>query len=1055
MTNALAALFTLLLGAPDEPKGEGAATPELHKIYVPYEKLDEVLGTDRERVMVPYKEFLELWNLKYGPKRAPDAPPVPYTVESAAYDGRLKDGIASFQATLEIEVFEEGWHRIPLAFDRVAFEEVLVDGQPGVLVAAKKGYELIVRGKGRKRVGARFVAGIARAKELASCGFGLPPIPLQRLAFRVPGKGTEVGIEPARAHTVSTEGDETLVLAFLGARGDVKLTWRYKPEEIEKEPPLLFANDTVDVRVEERVLRGDARIGIEVLRAPAQEFTIRVPERAQVLEVEGEAIRTWGFLDATRRQLRVTLHKEVSGAYALRIGFEAPIEVPGPVSVPWFQLEGAARERGHLRVTSAEGVGVRASQTENVFQVDLQALPEPIRGGDRAIGYRFPSLPCALGLSTERILPRVSVTTRARYVVERRRLKAIHELRFRVERTGLFQLVLEAPPGLSITDVGAPDLVDGWREAVEGDRRLLVVDLKGRRIGEFALGIVAEAAVEMEKGSLATPLFRVVGVEREEGTLGVFMDPGIQAKPKSSALVPIEPERLAAEDEFRPPAGVAWSVFGWRWRGPGADASFEVEPRKPKVTCETRYDLHGEEGRVRVQAQLLYRVEYTEVESFSFRVPKRIVDRLKVEGPNVREKPSADDPAEEGKEPTATYRVTLQGAVLGEVALSLEYDEVFPEALRTNEQRDVRIPAILPLEVERGTTYVSVRRSPVLKIETSGGDYEQIDPSELPRPGEDTVLALRRFDHPKEFALNLKKHEYQPVADLVVRHVHLETVLASGDMATTTAWFEVLNNDRQFLAVRLPEGALVQELQVQGKPEKPRTGAAGVLLVPLLTGQGKSAAFQVAIAYKHRVAASGGLVSSVRIQGPALPAFEESPAPFQALLTWRVHYPKAWRIHGFGGNVEPSGRDADRGSWLARAIEAFAGLVRVQPSSDGAEIARPVGAPRDIVPMSKERESVFTVFANGAGDGVVEIRHTSLPARVFLVVLLAAAGAAAVWFLARKIPPLRAGAAAAVVALLFLASASRGWVPLWNGFLAGAILAGIVRALLERRQVGS
>ena len=176
--------------------------PELHKIYVPYEKLDEVFGTDKERVMVPYKEFLELWKLKYGPKKAKGDAPLPFTVESARYDGRIDGGIAYFEAELTIEIFDDRWHRVPLAFSGVAFEEVSVDENPGVLVPTKTGYDLIVRGKGRHAIRARFVAGIVRDKEHASTQFGLPSVPLHRLQIpRRRARTPKSRIEPARAHS--------------------------------------------------------------------------------------------------------------------------------------------------------------------------------------------------------------------------------------------------------------------------------------------------------------------------------------------------------------------------------------------------------------------------------------------------------------------------------------------------------------------------------------------------------------------------------------------------------------------------------------------------------------------------------------------------------------------------------------------------------------------------------------------------------------------------------------------------------------------------------------
>ncbi|MGQ0614475.1 MAG: hypothetical protein ACT4PV_12135 [Planctomycetaceae bacterium] len=1052
MRRALALICLVALAAAQD--GKPPAKPEIHKIYVPYEKLDEVFGTDKERVLVPYKEFLELWNLKYGPKEGADRPPLPFTVESASYEGSVRDGLAVFSALLEVEVFVDSWQRIPLPYRDVAFEEITLDGAPGVLVPTANGYELVLKGKGRRRISARFVAGIARGKELATCAFGLPPVPLHKLSFKVPGKGTEITIEPARAFTTATEGDETTLLAFLGAQADVKLTWRFRPEETAKEPPLLFSTDLIDVRVEERVLRGDVRFDLEVLRTAVDELSIRVPEGVQVLEVEGADIKTWGFADAARTTLRVALHKPQLGRYALRVGFEAPVTVPGALAFPVFAVPAAARERGFLRIAAAEGVGLRPGRAENAFQVDLDQLPDPIKGGERALGFRYPALPFTLSVDTERVAPRVTLTTRARLVVERRSVTSSTELNFLVERAGLFAVRMRMPAGITITEIGPAELVDGWRIADEEGKQILMVDLKGRRTGTFVLAITGVAPLELEKGTLAVPLFKVLGVDREEGTLGVFLDPGIKATATTTSVIPIEPDQLLREDAFRSPTGLPLA-FAWRWRGGEASVSFAVEAQKPKVSCEVRAALQGEEARTRVSMDLAYRVEYTGVESFRFRVPRHLVERLKVEGRNVREKPHVDDPVEEGKEPTATYTVSMQGPALGEVLIHLEYDENFPVPIQTNSTQAVAIPAVTPLDVERSTAFVAVRKAAALKADVGPeADYEQIDASELPAAlrADDVFLALRRFQGPAPFALLLTKHEYRAVADLVVRHLHLETVLAGDDRATTTAFFEILNNDRQFLAVKLPAGSEILELLVDGKPEKPRLGEGNVLLVPLLTGLRKDASFRLAIAYTHAPATSGALFRETSLAGPLLPAMEESPAPVQTLLTWRVHYPKAWRVTSFAGNVEPALRDAESGSWLS-ALVARAGRL-VQPVRDRAasETVRVLPDFRDIVPMYKERESASTVFANGTGDATLTIAHVSAGAATMLVLLAAALAAAAVWLAARFVTPVRAGGATALLALAFLATAGRAWIPIWNAVLLAALGATAVLRVLEWRR---
>jgi len=1028
-------LLLVLLAAAALPQ-EGP--PELHKIYVPYKQLDEVLGTDTERVMVPYKEFMELWKLKYGPQKA-DQPLVPFMVESADYEGRVADGVASFTATIGIEVFEDGWQRIPLGFSKVAFEEVTVDGKPGVLTPAPEGYDLLLRGKGRHEVAARFVAGIARGKEYATSEFDLPPVPLHKLAFRVPGKDTEISLEPARAHTVRTEGDETLLLAFLGPQKSVKLTWRFKPEEVAQEPPLVFATDSIDVRVEERVVRGEVAFDLQVLRTPAREFTVRIPEKLQVLEVNGAHLKSWGFLDEQRRQLKVTLHEAVAGNYTFTVGFEGPVDVPGTLPAPMFRVEQAARERGFLRVMSAEGVGLRPAASENVFQVDLSALPERIRGGERALGFRFPALPWSLALATERIAPRVSVVTRARLLVEKRRLRLVEDLHFTVERAGIFGLRLRVPPGIQVPKVGDPSLVENLRETpAEDGGKFFDIELKGRRIGAFTLQLEGEAPLDLAQGTLPVPLVKVLGVDREEGTLGVFMDPGIKAEATTAGVVPLEPQEYRAEDNYNAPLPLA---FAWRWRGHDAAVTFAVEARKPKVTCDVAYSLQAEEGRVRVRVDLGYQVQYTGVETFRFRVPKSLVAKLKVDGRNIREKPSADDPVEEGKEPTATFTVSLQSPALGQVALWAEYDDVFPEPLKVNGMGAVAIPAILPLDVESANTYVAVRKAPTIKVGVAEGRYEQIDASELPQAlrGDDVFLALRRFDEPDAFRLELTKLEYQPVADLVVRHAHLKTVVADESHATTTAFFEILNNDRQFLAVRLPAGSEVLDLRVAGKPEKPRLGAEGVLLVRLETGLRKDASFEVAIAYTHPAVTEGSFASAITLDGPRLPAVEGSAKPFQALLTWEVYYPSAWQVNGFDGNVEPADEDA---SWLRRAIRNVGSLLQpVEAEGPGAPRTARAIAFKDIVPTPVQRDSTRRLFTNGVGDGTLVIHYNSLTARVLQTLLALSLGIVAVAFAGRRRKPWQAGGAVAVLALVLLAFAGPGWAAFWNGLLAGAVLA--------------
>ncbi len=291
------------------------------------------------------------------------------------------------------------------------------------------------------------------------------------------------------------------------------------------------------------------------------------------------------------------------------------------------------------------------------------------------------------------------------------------------------------------------------------------------------------------------------------------------------------------------------------------------------------------------------------------------------------------------------------------------------------------------------------------------------------------------------------------MADVVVRHVHLKTVIKDENTATTNAFFEILNNDRQFLAVKLPKNSKVLELYVENQPKKPRIGSGGALLIPLATGLKKNATFQVGLAYVHPIETDSGLVSETRLAGPILPAYEDAPAPFQALLTWSVHYPAAWRVSSFSGNVDPTGDAASRGSWLRRAIDGLGRTFKpVRPATRKKDSVRmPPSYFKDITPTPVQRESVHTIFSNGTGDGTLVIAHTSMSVQVVFVLVGIALGFALVAFLARRFKPALGGGGLAFLALLLLAMAGPGWVPFLNGLFFAAAAMTLVRMVAEIR----
>ena len=140
--------------------------------------------------------------------------------------------------------------------------------------------------------------------------------------------------------------------------------------------------------------------------------------------------------------------------------------------------------------------------------------------------------------------------------------------------------------------------------------------------------------------------------------------------------------------------------------------------------------------------------------------------------------------------------------------------------------------------------------------------------------------------------LQVTRHDYEPVAEVVVSHMHLDTVLAADGRATTEAYLVVQNNDRQNLELTLPPNATIRAVTVEGESRAPREGEDGRVLIPLPSGLGKDQSFVVALAYDHDVERSSSL--GFATTKAVSPVAKDVTAD---LLTWRVFAPGRHDLH--------------------------------------------------------------------------------------------------------------------------------------------------------------
>ncbi len=1078
---SLPASIVLLLAAaaivvgedpPATPPGPSAPGPEVHKIYVPYKDLQKVFEKEGQGVFVPYAEFRALWEKAYRLPDDPTRPPLPAAVRSAVYAGVAEGEGIRFTATVEVEVLAAGWQRVALDFGGVGIESATIGGEPALLVPTEKGYDLLLNGAGRRTLDLVFRVGAPLQGETHVATITLPPVPLARLSLRVPGTDTDVQATPRLAGSTGPTADgATELLAYLGPVSTVQLSWRRRPDDADRPAPLVFAAETTDVLVDRGVARTSFVAEIAILRAPLDALTLVVPADAVVLYVEGNGIRTWER-NAAGDRIQVALREPVKEKWSLRVGLERAVkDLPAEVALPLVGIEGLERETGFLRLRTADGVKVDPRATPGLVQTDLSALPDPLKGAvpGKAFSWRHAGRLGAVTAAVEALVPRVSASVGNRVGLRPEGIEVRVVGEVSVERAGIFAVEFDLPASLEVTDVqvkGA-ELDDWTRNPGAGGAEILRVALRDRLLGNATILVFGRVplAVPEEDGKEATidvPFLRVRDAQHVRGYLAVHADAALDRR--ETARVGATGRAAAPPAGGEPPAlpGVALPLSArFEHREGPASLSLAVKRKAATVTGSVETGLRLEPDRTRLEVRLVWQVQFRGVDAFRFRGPADLVGRVHL-GPKqagmdlldpVPEAKPEGAPAD-WKPARATWTLRLAAPRQGRVDVALVVDDRPETPLAAGESRRVAVPVFFPVgpdgkPLPNSTLHAAVRRDPLLEVAAEAVEHgEEIDARELAGvtalAAPETFLAFRSYDPEHAVTLRVTKHEYEPVAEVVVSHVHLNTVIPAEGRATTEAFLVVRNNDRQYLELRLPGDANIRAVSVDGKPETPRRGEDGAVRVPLLANLGKDQAFVVALAFDHEVERSGFFFESVRVS---------SPVPLRVtsdLLTWRVYVPKEREITAFGGDLR---RVDDRGSWALRLLDDATGFLRRKPAGTPIDLSRMVHDLEKGSPFQVQADGTAHLFANRTGTGSVSLTSVDPAAFLFLRLLLLAGAFLGARLFARALARRGRGtsvafAAPALLLLVLLVPAGPGMAAVLTAMAVGVLLSGVLSLVL-------
>lgn len=293
----------------------------------------------------------------------------------------------------------------------------------------------------------------------------------------------------------------------------------------------------------------------------------------------------------------------------------------------------------------------------------------------------------------------------------------------------------------------------------------------------------------------------------------------------------------------------------------------------------------------RVQGIVDYRIAQGSINALTIRLPNGL-QVLNVRGSGIEDWRLTEQAG------ANELRVTL-GNALKDIAyrLVIEAEQPLPA-----EQTSYELPelTLVGAKQERGQVAVAAEGT----LEVQAGHVEslsRIDVKELAETLRSAsalpiLMAFRYHHHPYRAQLHLTRHTDLPVLNAIAEQGELVTVVSLDGALMTRATYAIRANKRQFLGVRLPEGATLWSCLVDGRSTKPAEGTDGHLLVPLSgTAQSDAPVIVELVYFEQR----GDLASFGRmgLQGPVL----DVPT---TIANWAVYAPSRMKWLRTSGNVE-------------------------------------------------------------------------------------------------------------------------------------------------------
>ncbi len=1020
----------------DPPAGDGDELPPV--AYIPYEDVDEVDPAGKG-VFLPYEKFIELWQARRQQQQQDPPPPVGAVLSGYALSGTVGEKSVELSISGTATGLKPEWTTVELPVE-LAFTGFEPVDPELTLERGANSLNLHLPRAGSFAFTATSAATVERdASGKRSVELVLPNAASGTLELVLPDEALEVDLRPRVPATLTEAGGTTRLRALVGRHRKLTVSWQGEVRE-QLGPAMLLSDASIACTVNARTLQYRCLGTVSILRNAAPELAVDLPAGVQVLAVEATDLDSW---DVEEGRLELRFAEPRKGKIEFDLSLERQLEALAAgedrelmITLP--KVHAAARYTGRVVLVTGEGMSLQVLDAKGYSQIN----PSEAGMQGAAAAYRHLAVPGGIRLRQTRLESELRSQVHQWTRLGREENRQLVVLDLEVRKAGRFALRFTAPESWELLDL-VGSVVDEVRrdEEVTGGRAGYTVSLKQKLLGkaQMVLKFRSPAAVPREAVEATDPfaahLVRIEDAKQAGGSL-------LLSAPGSWALTSTEREHLAAAKldtltKETPLRGyvrdlgeneVLALAFTYLDQA-GAGLELQLAPRPRELKLEQQQLFTVSTGQVRGHLTWRGEVRYSALPALRITAPTALDERLVFKAVDLAEQQVVARDEASGR---STWELRFAAPVLGPVRVSAEYGDDLETKLASGERNGLTLPLIEVDGATRLTSVQAVARDGSLEITADAASLDEINVADLP-PGLQGGGVVKAFRGNRATALELVvvRHDLVALADAGVPVVGYRGVVGADRVARVLGVADLISRGRPYLIVRLPAGATMLEVSVDGHQPRTNKREDGDLVVTL-GDRGGARSQRVAFVYELSVGAGalGGL-ADLELPLPEIGISDEDTRPLTVERTEAVvHLPADYRLTGAGGDLALR----DGGGFWHQLLFGKRASVAGDPPLDAK-----TGLTVQLRPIGRAHR--FVRLGEGGSIRLGLVSDTTL---AWLSLLAAVAGLLAVWFARRWTPVLVALLLALLVALLGI---SGPWLLVAAAFAAGAVLCPLLLGL--------